>query len=157
MQGECQRNKETDVKKKITLTIAIVLVMFLMSAIPAVADEPEYAGGKNSKWVYGDVIYIGPSELYIGPDYGAGTTETWCSDGTWIDVIVNAFLWADGHYFSEWWEPYDERDWVYYKFWLDENHPVDMILADGSSYIATEFIFIKVWMLSQEHVLVAYK
>ena len=130
-------------KKKLALTVVVVTAMFLMSAVPAVAEGPENAGGNSSKWEFGDGIYIWPAELYIGPDYGAGSTETVCSDGTWIDIIVNATLLAKGHYFSEWWEPFTEKDWVDYKFWLDKDHPVEIVFTDGTTYTATKFIFLK--------------
>ena len=139
-------------KKRLALTLTMVLVMFLMSAASAVAKGPTNAGGNSDRWEYGEGIYIGPADLYIGPDFWAGATETECSDGTLIDVIENAFLWAKGHYFSD-----TENDWVYYKFWLDG--PVEMLLAGDTEYTATEFIFLK-WMIGltpSEIELVAYK
>ncbi|UCB43978.1 MAG: hypothetical protein JSV77_04900 [Dehalococcoidales bacterium] len=144
-------------KKKLALTVVIGLTVFLITATSVVAQGPENAGGNNDKWEYGDGIYIGPAYLYIGPDFWAGETETVCSDGTWIDVIEDAFLWSKARYFSD--VVITEKDWVYYKFWLDKDHPVDMILADGTEYTATEFIYLK-WMIGltpSEIELVAYK
>jgi len=144
-------------KKRLALTLTIVLAIFLMSAISVVAQGPTNAGGNSDKWEYGEGIYIGPADLYIGPDFWAGATETECSDGTSIAVIENAFLWAKGHYFSD--EEFTEKDWVYYKFWLHDEYPVEMILADGTEYTATKFIFLK-WMIGltpPEIELVAYK
>ena len=144
-------------KKKLALTIIIALVLFLANATFVFADGPENAGGQSDKWQWnpegGDGIYIWPAELFIGPDYGAGSTETLCSDGTWIDVIPNATLMANGHYFSD--EDFTEMDWVSYKFWLSE--PVDMILAGGENYIATKFIFLKQNLFTGEIILVNYK
>ena len=146
-------------KKILILTLALVLLLGLV-ATPVMAEGPTKAGGTSTKWVdpwgYGG-IYIFPADLYIGPDYGAGSTETLCSDGTRIDVIEDATLLAKGHYFSD--EEITEKDWVDYKFWLDKEHPVDMILADGTEYTAKKFIFLK-WMIGSvagEIILVSYK
>lgn len=143
-------------KRILFLTLALVLLLTL-AVTPVMANGPTNAGGNSDKWEYGEGIYIGPADLYIGPDFWAGATETECSDGTLIDVIENAFLWAKGHYFSD--EAFTEKDWVYYKFWLHDDYPVEMILADGTEYTATEFIFLK-WMIGltpSEIELVAYK
>ena len=149
-------------KRILILTLALVLLLGV-AATPVMADKGDKkAGGGNSPWWFDDygVTYIGPADLYIGPDCyygpgGAGSTETWCSDGTYIPVIVDAFLWAKGHYFSD--EAFTEKDWVHYKFWLDEDNPVEMVLADDTEYTATEFIFLKQYMLSQEIILIRYK
>lgn len=144
-------------KKKLSMTLVIVLVMVLVGATSAVTMGPENAGGNNSKWEYGEGIYIWPAALYIGPDYGAGVEETECSDGTWIDVIENATLLAKGHYFSD--VEFTEKDWVDYKFWLDKDYPVNMILPDGTEYTATKFIFLrwKIGIIPDEIELVSYK
>ena len=144
-------------KKKLALTIIIALVLFLANATLVFAEGPERAGGQNHTWQWnpegGDGILIVPAWLFIGPDYGAGASETLCSDGTWIDVIPNATLMGNGHYFSD--EEFTEMDWVSYKFWLNE--PVDMILAGGENYTATKFIFLKQNIFTGEIILVNYK
>ena len=144
-------------KKRLAPTIVIALALFLSNAALVFADGPNNAGGKSQKWQWdpegGAGIYIWPASLFIGPDYGAGSTPTLCADGTQIDVIPNATLLAKGRYFSD--VEFTEKDWVGYHFWLSE--PVNMILADGTTYTATQFIFLKVMLGSGEIILVSYK
>ena len=140
--------------KKIILEM-MICVMIVMSASIVLALGPTNAGGNSGQWEFGEGIYIYPASQYIGPDYGAGSTETICSDGTWIDVIEEATLMAKGHYFSD--VAFTDKDWVDYKFWLDKDHPVDMLLGGDTEYIATKFITLKQWMVSQEIELGNYK
>jgi len=145
--------------KRILVLILAMVLLLTLAATPVMANGPTNAGGNSTKWVdpWGyDGIYIFPAELYIGPDYGAGAMETLCSDGTWIDVIEDATLLAKGHYFSD--EEFTEKDWVDYKFWLDKDHPVDMLLQGVTDYTATKFIFLK-WMIGStgDIILIAYK
>ena len=60
-----------------------------------------------------------------------------------------------GKHFSD--EEITEKDRVDYKFWLDKDHPVDMLIQGVAPYTATKFIFFK-WMIGTgEIILVAYK
>lgn len=119
------------------MIVGAVLVMIVAMGQFAVAKGPANAGGNNKEYYYSE-----HSDMYMGPDYGLGTTPTTCSDGTWIDVITNAAIQDNGHYVSDPGEPYAEKDWVTYKFWLSE--PVLVIYPNGEEYAATNHIFLKV-------------
>ena len=128
---------------KKTLTMLAGLITLLILAMPVLAQGP------------GKVFYNPSAENYHGPDYGAGSTPTSTANGYWVDVIPNANLQAIGHYFSEWDEPFTDKCWVYYKFWLTE--PVKIICPNGEEYYATKFITFKVFMISGETFLLNYK
>ena len=148
-------------RRAMVVTAVVVVILSLM--VPALAKGPAKAGGKNQEYFdmdgdgIGDVLgfYIPNADMYIGQDYGVGSTATLCSDGTWVDVIPNAILHDKGHYVSEWPEPYSEEDWVTYKFWLSS--PVLVIYPDGEEYTATNHIFFKVRHNPQEIILQSCK
>ena len=129
--------------------IAVVgLATFLMFATSVFAKGPSKSNmGKNGNgdWEYFEDYggaYNFMADMYVGLDYGVGSTPTITTDGIYIDVIDMATLMDKGHYFSEWYEPYSDKDWVAYKFWLTS--PVNIEFPDGYVYIATQFIFLKV-------------
>lgn len=141
-------------KRRAGVVLVCMLVLVAVLVVPALAKGPANAGDGET--------YTRPnwkSSLYLGPDYGAGWTATETVNGTVIDPIGSpespATLLAKGHYFSEWGEPVSERDWVYYKFWL--NDPVRITFASGEEYLATHFIVITCKMASGEYTLEAYK
>ena len=134
---------------KRSIFAAIVgLIMISMFIAPAFAKGPSNAKmgqNGNGMWEYYegyDAAYNPMADMCVGLDYGVGSTETYTTDGYYIGVIEAATLMDKGHYFSEGDEPYSDKDWVYYKFWLTS--PEEIFFPDGSTYIATQFIFIKV-------------
>lgn len=129
-------------RKKILMVITGLLTLLIIT-MPVLAQGP----GKS--------FYNPAAENYHGPDYGAGSTPTATVNGYWVDVIPNANIQAIGHYFSEWWEPFTDKCWVYYKFWLTE--PVKIICPNGEEYYATKFITIKAIMSTGDYILLNYK
>jgi len=157
-------------KRILILTLAFVLLLGL-AATPVMAKGPTNAGGNSSQWEYGDGIFIGPAELYIGPSvFGVGTPTTiWEDDVTiFVSEIPDATItneeYDDGwlinyEYVSgtilmwkvskAWYEePLTENAWASYKFWLNGSGPVTITRDDGvtapTEEEVTEFIFFKV-------------
>lgn len=123
--------------KRTSLMLLVGLAVVSLLIVNVCANGPANARRKQ-EWDHPNWA----SYLYIGPDYGAGATLTETTDGSVVDPILSATLAAKGRYFSEWWEPFSEKDWVTYKFWLTE--PVNITLPDGTTvYTATEFIFFR--------------
>jgi hypothetical protein len=116
-------------RRLLVITAMVVVILSLM--VPALAKGPANAGGANREY-----FYRWEPDMYIGPDYGLGSSETNCSDGSWVDVIPNATLHDKGHYRQL---PKEIR--ISYKLWLSS--PVEMII-DGETIIATNHIFFKV-------------
>ena len=126
--------------KRTRLAAAVGLMLVALIAGGAFAKGPSNAGGKHEDWSYWPNEHPNwASYLYIGPDYGAGSTSTETEDGSVIDPIPGATLAAKGRFFSD--EDFTDKDWVMYKFWLTE--PVDITLPSGEVVTATEFIFIR--------------
>ena len=126
---------------KRSIFAAIVgLIMTSMLIAPAFAKGPSKAKmGQNGNGVWEDWsiyeyegFYNIMADMYVGLDYGVGTTETYTTDGYYVGVIESATLMDKGHY-------HENKIWISYKFWLTS--PVEMICSDGSEYTATEFIF----------------
>jgi len=141
-------------RHRVTSIVVLALLLSALAFISAAARGPANAGD--------GVAFTRPnwaSYLYIGVDYGVGWTATTTADGTVIDPIGSpaepATLLAKGHYFSEWWEPYSEKDWVYYKFWLKS--PVKITFPNGDEVFATRFIAIECQMATGEYTLKSYR
>lgn len=115
------------------VVLVCVLVLVAVLVVPALAKGPANAGGKDA-----DYLWNGMASLYIGPDYGAGSTPTTTQDGIEIDVITSSTVMVKMKYFDDY--VFTDHDWVLFKFWLAA--PVDITFPDGV-YVATEFIFIK--------------
>lgn len=129
---------------KRSIFAAIVgLIMVSMLVAPAFAKGPSKAKmgqNGNGKWIeledWGPFVFEGfyntMADMYVGLDYGVGSTETYTTDGYYVGVIEGATLMDNGHY-------HENKIWISYKFWLTS--PVEMTCPDGSEYTATQFIF----------------
>ena len=133
---------------KRSIFAAIVgLIMISMLIAPAFAKGPSKAKmgqNGNGKWEYLEEFDVAQKFnpmgiMYVGPDYGAGSTPTTTTDGTVIDIINSSFLME----IVKWFDYYDytDKDFNLLKFWLTD--PVLIIFADGEEIWATEFIFLK--------------
>lgn len=142
--------------KKILIIALALFALPLVTVMPVSALGPTNAGGEPHE--YSPANWM--SYNYIGVDPFIGWTPTLCGDGTLIGPIGSeadpATLLAKGHYFSEWDEPFDEKDWVYYKFWLD-GQTVDITFPDATTDTATKFIVITCQLFTGEYTLEAYK
>ena len=123
-------------KKRGAVVLVCMLALAAVLVVPALAKGPANAGGKDA-----DVLWNGMAGLYIGPDYGAGTTPTITQDGIVIDVITSSVMMVKMKYFNDY--VFTDQDWNLFKFWLAA--PVNITFPDGVVYIATEFIFIKMY------------
>lgn len=129
--------------KRVCVGLLLVLVGIVVLAAGALAKGPVNAGGNdsvvwNGKWMV---------QIYIGPDfYGAGTGPTVMADGTKIDADIESLvMMVKVRYFDE--ADFTSKDWVHLKFWLSS--PLELEFPDGSTDVATQFIFIK--MRYEEH------
>lgn len=125
-------------KRRAGVVLVCVLVLVAVLVVPALAKGPANAGGKDA-----DYLWIEMASLYIGPDYGAGSTSTTTQDGIVIDVITSSVMMVKMKYFDD--VVFTDQDWCLFKFWLSE--PVDITFPGDVPYVyaATEFIFIKMY------------
>ena len=123
-------------KRRVGVVLVCMLVSVAVLMVPALAKGPANAGGEDAEFLWNEM-----ASLYIGPDYGAGSTPTTTQDGILIDVITSSVMMVKMKYFDD--VVFTDQDWNLFKFWLAE--PVNITFPDGVVYAATEFIFIKMY------------